>query len=167
MIKPDMSIKYLASFLIIALLIALMAYNGYRFMRIYSQADEQAPIQPFVATSYQKVTFPSPDMIISWNLFGKTKTVQNITAPKTRLQLKLIGIISSSSEQQARAIITDQSKKQNHYKVGDQIKKNVELKAIQNDHVVIINNGREEVVPLDRLKNKQSIIRKSLSNEFN
>jgi len=159
MIKQSPSIKSFIALLIMGLLLSLTVFNGFRFWKLMSEPVQQQAIKTDIPVVSKSKKYPTPQMIISWNLLGK-ETVKTVQAPKTTLRLTLIGIISSTDEQQAIAIVEDSSRKQNHYKVGDTIKNNVKVKAIQSDHIVIDNNSRDEIVQLKKLKSKSPIIKK-------
>ena len=159
MLKQNTSIKHFIVLLVIGSLLGLITLNSVRFFALFSQSETPAPVQANIPKVYAKPKLPSPQSIASWNLFGKA-AIQTTRAPKTNLQIKLIGIISSTSDGQARAIIEESPRKQKHFKVGDKIKNNVSIKSIQPDHIVIVHNSRDEIVPLDALKNKRSIIQK-------
>ena len=159
MLKQNTSIKHLIALLVIGCLLGLVALNSVRFMGLFSQPESSVSLQTNIPKVSAKQKLPSPEMISSWNLFGKAAT-ESTRAPKTNLRIKLIGIISSTSDGQARAIIEESSRKHKHYKVGDKIKNNVTIKSIQPDHIVIVHNSRDEIVPLNALRNKNSIIKK-------
>lgn len=159
MIKPKLSLKSSLALLVIGLLLGLIIVNGFRIWGLYSQPDEQLSVQIDKPSTFKSKKYPTPLMIVSWNLFGKD-AVKTVQAPKTTLRLNLIGIISSTADQEAVAIVETSPRKQNYYKVGDEIKKNVKVKSIQTDQIVIENNSRDEIVQLKKLKSKTPIIQK-------
>lgn len=163
MLKYSKSFKHLVVLVVIAFFLILITYNAYRFVGLLTLSKQEQPEEIQATLPVENVKIPSLQEISSWHLFGKVAP-KKVLAPKTRLSLTLIGIIASTEGSQARAIIADASKIQQHYKVGDKIKQNVMIKSIKADHVIIMHNSREEILPLDTLKNKNSIIRK-VTNE--
>lgn len=159
MTKQNPSIKSFIALLVIGLFLSLTTYNGYRSWDLMSNPVKPQTIQADLLSISQSKKYPTAPMIISWNLLGK-ETSRIVQAPKTTLRLKLIGIIGSTDDQQAIAIVEDSSRKHKHYKVGDKIKNNVKVKSIQPDHIVIEHNSRDEVVPLKKLNSNSPIIQK-------
>ena len=159
MVKSKLSLKHLIVITIIGLLLALTGINGMRLFHLMMPPPEEELAQSAIPQLNKAKKIPSPQVIASWNLFGQN-VVKAVQAPKTSLRLKLIGIISSTASSQARAIVEDSSRKQKHYKVGDEIKKNVTVKSIHPDHIVIVHNSRDEIVQLNTLKDKKSMIKK-------
>jgi len=159
MIKPNLSLKYVLIFAGIGLLLLLTAINGKRIFTLFTLPNEINQSQPNTHQIKQTRNIPSPQLIASWNLFG-IEAPKTIQAPKTKLRLKLIGVISSTIDSQARAIVQDSSSKQKYYKVGDEIKQNVIVKSIYPDHIVIEHNSRDEIIQLKTKKNENSIIKK-------
>jgi len=79
-----------------------------------------------------------------------TQVVQN--APKTTLNLTLVGTVSSSVPNQGVAVIANQGK-QATYGIDDVIKgTRAKLKAVLIDRVIINNNGRDETLMLKGIK---------------
>lgn len=73
-------------------------------------------------------------------------------ASETRLELSLRGAVFSTDPRQSRAIIAS-GDQQHVYRTGDQIKntvEGVELTAVFRDHVILVNNGKEERLGIDR-----------------
>ncbi len=143
----------------IGLLLLLIVYNGVKFYQLQTEpfiGSQVSAEQSVISQSKKNI---SPQTIIRWHLFGK-ETVKQVQAPKTTLRLKLIGIISSTNDNQARVIIEDSSRKQLFYKVGDKIKNNVTVKSIHPNHIVIMHNSREEIVQLKSSNTKETIITK-------
>ncbi|MCE0493852.1 type II secretion system protein GspC [Vibrio salinus] len=96
------------------------------------------------------------NIIRSANLFGiETKPVKavaevvNTHAPKTKLNLKLVGIVFSRSSVESLAIIASKGS-QDTYGIGDAIDRTrAKLKAVLADRVIIDNSGRDETLLLD------------------
>jgi general secretion pathway protein C len=84
-------------------------------------------------------------------------------APKTRLDLKLIGAFENGAL--GRAII-EHKKKQNSYGVGDKIVAvNAKVKEVYFAYVVIERNGREEIIELEKDKLDQKFVLKEKSEQ--
>lgn len=96
----------------------------------------------------------SPDTIASWHLFGQSTVSPPVTkpspvsAPDTRLNLKLYGVIASDGQYDAGAIIEDGHSTQKYYSIGDNIQPGVKLKEIYPDRVIIDRSGRLETLRL-------------------
>lgn len=94
--------------------------------------------------------------ISSAHLFGaeakvtvQAPSVVNTNAPKTKLDLKLVGLVVSESAENSLAIIASKGS-QATYGVGDSIDKSrAKLKAVLSDRVIIDNSGRDETLYLD------------------
>lgn len=101
------------------------------------------------------------------NLFGKAastarkttratpKPVQPAAAnqsnkPVTRLNLKLTGLVYAVDQSKASALIAS-GRKQDVYQVSDAILNNVTLESINEDHVVLSNRGRLEILRLSKV----------------
>lgn len=94
--------------------------------------------------------------INQWHLFGQAQKQQSktapapITAPETRLNLKLNGIIASDGENTAGAIIEKSAGKQEYFVLGDTISNGVTLKEVYKDRVILSRNGRLETLSLPK-----------------
>jgi len=151
--------KKIIVLLAILIFLSLTTFNGLNFYKMLTDKPESARRVPLTVAELQSKMIPPPNTISQWHLMG-IKSPEPIKAPKTTLQLKLVGIISSTVDGQARAIIEILPGKQKHFAAGDEIKKNVDIKSINIDYIVINHNSREEILPLNFLKSKKSIIKK-------
>lgn len=94
--------------------------------------------------------------INQWHLFGQAQKQQSktapapITAPETRLNLKLNGIIASDGENTAGAIIEKSVGKQEYFSIGDSISNGVTLKEVYKDRVILSRNNRLETLSLPK-----------------
>ncbi|MBT40963.1 MAG: type II secretion system protein GspC [Idiomarina sp.] len=90
--------------------------------------------------------------IQSLNLFGKVTTQASNNrrdAPKTALNIRLVGVSASSNPLRSAAII-EQSGKQQTYIVGDELgRSGVTVEEIYADRVLLDNNGRIETLQLE------------------
>ncbi|MGO1295678.1 MAG: type II secretion system protein GspC [Vibrio sp.] len=74
-----------------------------------------------------------------------------VDAPKTRLNLSLVGVVSSSNSHSSLAVISHQGS-QDTYGLGETIDgTSVKLKAVLPDRVIIDNAGRDETLMLSGL----------------
>lgn len=120
-----------------------------------NQDVKQAQVSLDSITSTQLFGAPPSDKAAS----SQTETV--ITAPETRLDLVLTGVIVNIANQsaQSRALIKNAEGEQNVYAVGDVITGNVKLHAIHPTRVILDRNGRYETLTLEQLSKKDSIER--------
>jgi type II secretion system protein C len=111
------------------------------------EADYRAPA---VAPKAAKTQYRIEDAIAA-NLLGnpiKKVAPQPKNVPKTTLQLELQGLLYSSRQDEARAIIKHQNKA-NLYSIGDKIKgTQVSIKDILETEVLLNRNGATESLPL-------------------
>ncbi|AUI85029.1 type II secretion system protein GspC [Vibrio azureus] len=97
------------------------------------------------------------------NLFGQYSEKKPVVveqpvvkdAPKTRLNLTLVGAVASSNLEVSLAVIANRGK-QATYGIGEQIDgTRAELKAVLVDRVIIENQGRDETLMLEGLEYKK------------
>ena len=90
--------------------------------------------------------------IQSLNLFGQADTSASSNrrdAPKTSLNIRLVGVSASSNPQRSAAII-EQAGQQQTYIVGDELgRSGVTVEEIYADRVLLDNNGRIETLQLE------------------
>jgi len=118
------------------------------------QKSDQIEFKP--ARSLETVAAANYGQIAKWHLFGQTKTVvqtpeRPIQAPETRLNLKLMGVLSSDEKVNAKAIIADPKGVQKSYGIGAQLPGDAELIEIHPDRVILLRNKRHETLRLERL----------------
>lgn len=85
------------------------------------------------------------------NLFGTTAatTTDSRNAPKTNLNVRLLGVSASSVPAKSAAII-EKDRQQEVYVIGDKIVgTNVGIEEIYSDHVILNNNGILETLELE------------------
>ncbi|WP_077315187.1 type II secretion system protein GspC [Vibrio palustris] len=84
-----------------------------------------------------------------------------VDAPKTRLNLLLVGVVSSSNSHSSLAVISHQGS-QDTYGIDETIDgTSVKLKAVLPDRVIINNGGRDETVMLNGLDYTKPTINKT------
>jgi len=121
-----------------------------------------------VKTTGHTTNRPSPTLsanalaqqIVSKHLFGKANSIDGkaVNAPETKLNLKLSGVIASTSVDGAVALIAPgKSAREKAYKVGDNLPGGAILKNISGDRVLLEYRGRMETLTLHRklLSDKQ------------
>ncbi|MCP3662589.1 MAG: hypothetical protein GY696_08860 [Gammaproteobacteria bacterium] len=127
--------------------------------------DDKSAVNPINANQ-TPYTHPVGDAqqdyakIADWHLFGKAPlaTTQEkpekvrIEAPKTRLKLKLLGVLASSSEDQSHAIIAEPGKPHKTYRVGDTLPGDAMLLTVESDRVILKRNNRHESLLLSKPK---------------
>ncbi len=145
----------------IAMLVLVVAWIAYS--EISSQRNKQAELAPQDVRAITRRSGPAYQVrhITSANLFGdpapKKEVVKNI--PTTTLQLKAIGILWASEQQQARAIIQSGNKPAKLYGVGDRIQgAGVSIDEIREGEILLDRNGAKEKLPLVKKKGSEGII---------
>lgn len=73
-------------------------------------------------------------------------------APPTNLQLTLLGSFVNPDSKRSTAIILVAGGKPRRLTVGEELNAGVRLQAVQQDHVVLSRNGREESLHFPRLR---------------
>ncbi len=99
--------------------------------------------------------------ISRWHLFGKAGAV-TVAAPKqevvpeTKLRLELRGILASPDAKFSRAIIFEPPRSEDTYGIGAALPGGATLVEINNDHIVLLRQGRREKLLLPREGMKSS-----------
>ena len=137
----------------------LIAALGYRMAELtwrvvpVTESEEIIPPEPAVATT--QIAKPVIEASISQsNLFGRVeiavapKVEEQVVVPETRLNLTLLGVISSSAVRTAKAIISDASGNEEYYSVGMQVPGGASLEEIHADYVMLKRNNRLEMLRL-------------------
>jgi len=70
-------------------------------------------------------------------------------APKTSLNLKLVGLMHSTDTKQARAIIESEPDGARSYSTRERVADKVEIYSIEPDRVILLHAGRKEALMLD------------------
>lgn len=108
-----------------------------------------------VNTSASRAPTVNVGSLTRLNLFGEssgessTSTQQAQNAPKTQLNLRLVGVSASSNPLRSAAII-EQGNSQQTYIIGDELQNaSVTVVEIYADRVILDNNGRLETLELE------------------
>ncbi|PTB84954.1 type II secretion system protein GspC [Pseudidiomarina aestuarii] len=111
-------------------------------------APEAGPLPPAQVQSRARVDVAGINRL---NLFGSTATVQQAStnAPKTQLNVRLMGVSAASAPERSAAII-EQRGTQEVYAVGEKLTgTQVTVHEIYADRVILDNNGRLETLELE------------------
>lgn len=147
--------------LVSLLLAAALAMAGVRLVQVLRPVQQEPPSASEAAVSRQPnpvERLPSAKDIAGWHLFGAAPAQERaapapITAPDTKLDLKLRGIVASTEAGSARAIIEDSTGRQSSYGLGDQLPGSALLREIHPVWVILERNQRYETLrmPKDEL----------------
>lgn len=90
----------------------------------------------------------------SWHLFGEANEVvpdvqEEINAPKTRLRLVLLGVFVATDKTQSSAIISEQGRDGEFFKVGDRVQGRTRLSQVYEDKVILDNSGKLETLTFE------------------
>lgn len=109
--------------------------------------------EPAKAKQVSTVVVQKHDMA-SWNLFGEAEQgdsteTEEINAPKTRLRLSLMGVFMAENAQQSSAIIAEQGREGEFFKVGDRVQGRARLSKVYEDKVILDNSGKFETLTFE------------------
>ncbi len=113
-----------------------------------------AKTAPSLPSSYNAIEDSTVDIaaLQRLNLFGQSAQTSSTTrrdAPKTSLNIRLVGVSASSNPLRSAAII-EQAGQQQTYIVGDKLgRSGVTVEEIYADRVLLDNNGRIETLQLE------------------
>ncbi|MCK6263321.1 type II secretion system protein GspC [Vibrio sp. ZSDE26] len=129
---------------------------GKMFWLLQSPEDSVSPwnAKPVSAQSQTQSSLDTSSLKNS-HLFGvyqqEAKVVEKPVvqdAPKTRLNLTLVGVVASSDDNKSLAVIANRGS-QSTYGINEQIEgTRAQLKAVFSDRVIIDNSGRDETLML-------------------
>lgn len=116
---------------------------------------------PSAAAGEQNSPLQEAAKVSGYHLFGavnatqsKPQQVEAASAPETRLSLTLFGVFVGDSPQMGSAII-GKGAEQNFYKVGQKIMAGVTLQEVYNDRVVILREGKSEVLKFPKTESAE------------
>ncbi|MFC1777669.1 type II secretion system protein GspC [Pseudomonadota bacterium] len=78
-------------------------------------------------------------------------------APKTSLNLKLVGLMYSTDKNQARAIIESEEDGARSFAIRERVAENAEIYRIESDRVILMHAGRQEALMLDPEQKSSSV----------
>ena len=149
----------LAAVLLAVILVALIADTA---ARLFWQAFSDRPVMAGTPERPAPVDQPAADpaenpgaAVADLQLFGPADPRDRVAdipddAPQTRLNLSLRGLFHSESQDRALAIIAAGSNTENIYRVGDELPGGASIDAIRVDRVVLLRDGRHEILTLPK-----------------
>jgi general secretion pathway protein C len=141
------------------LLVALLAWSLAQLSWRLLPQDEAALAVPVIAGDTAAPVRSAPvslEQVAALHLFGDAdeprapETAAPITAPETRLNLKLKGVAALDSQQQALAIIAEGRGEEKAYRVGQTLPGGAVLHEIRADRVILQRGGRFETLTLPK-----------------
>lgn len=141
------------------LLIVLLAQDLARLSWILLPLPSISPVtigeSHHSPTSAANTNTPETDygVIADWHLFGRIQAAKPepppvITAPETKLNLRLVGTFYTQNGGKARALIAEGSGEVRSYPVGAELPGGARLEQILRDRVVLSRNGQLETLSL-------------------
>jgi general secretion pathway protein C len=116
--------------------------------------QEIAKARPSSAKGYRKPPLSSYRAITERNIFGSLESASEKIKPSeyenlepTTLKLALVGIVEGSDKDAAAFIEETDKRRQELYRVGEQVK-NATIKAIIDGKVVLSVNGKDEILTM-------------------
>ena len=141
--------------LAIMLMVALSFRLAELTWRIVPFTETEEIIPPEAPATSAQTAKPQIEVSISQaNLFGRVEIAatpqveEQVVVPETRLNLTLLGVISSSIAGTAKAIISDASGNEEYYSIGMQVPGGASLEEIHADYVMLKRNNRLEMLRL-------------------
>lgn len=89
--------------------------------------------------------------IKAWRLFGVEEAdtgIASVSAPETRLKLKLLGLFNNNSSGQGWAIVQSDKGASKLYRVGEKVNSDASIKAIASNYVLLEREGALERLSL-------------------
>jgi general secretion pathway protein C len=112
--------------------------------------DERLPV--VAASNSSSRSAVSIDRIRSWEVFGNAERIEQVVAvteaPDTRLRLELLGLFQHPESALASAIIAEQGRDGELFRVGDRVPGNATLEEILPDRVILLRAGQREALRL-------------------
>ena len=138
------------------LLLIAVAFGVAQLLWAMVPTPEAARWHPIPAPLSASTTNGSTSLntVINAHVFGLYRTSATTdlsSAPETRLDLKLIGIIAGSRAEESRALIAQQGSIEKSFAIGDDIVRGVTLQAIFPDRVILSRDGQLETLRIDPL----------------
>ncbi|MHA7924771.1 MAG: type II secretion system protein N [Marinobacter sp.] len=132
-----------------AAMVALTAWQGYRFWQMESQQGNFDTAQPLVSDPAAGREPPSVNLS-SLDLFGAVSgesapaELDTENLPETNLRLFLRGVLAADGEFPGSALIEDDKSKTEAYLVGDELPGNATLRSVHPNRVIIERSGKLE-----------------------
>ena len=132
-----------------AAMVALTAWQGYRFWQMESQPGNYQTAQPLVTDPAASREPPSVNLS-SLDLFGAASgeaapaEMDTENLPETNLRLFLRGVLAADGEFPGSALIEDDKSNTEAYLVGDELPGNAKLRSVHPNRVIIERSGKLE-----------------------
>lgn len=136
-----------------------------------AQASVSNKVKHSVAQSNGQASDKNLFEVSAYHLFGdakKTLVTQQkmIDAPETRLRLTLKGILDSTNDSEALAIISSSKGQDKTYRIGDKVTGGAVLHAVYADRVILKRNGKLETLRLPKPKiDSQAFLRSPVKSQ--
>ena len=147
---------------VVIVLSALLAYQLALFT--WALLPEESVQYSWTAPNEKSnTTQVSHQALLQLNIFGKkakgqTQSHRNIDAPKTRLKVNLVGVVSSSDPLFSSAIISYKNQQASYF-IGSKIQgANTEVSDILSDRVILNVNGAMQTLMLDQFSKSSAPI---------
>lgn len=155
---PNMLKSFGKALIALGLNLVALAVLGWVGWDAYQRGlfDQQrfAPVTAKAEPVAVKTAAVNINQVVRAHLFGREQRVSKpvkVTAPPTRLNLKLVGVLASGSDAGGLALIEITRGRQQVVRVGQPIgKTGATLNKVLRDHVLIERNGRLEKLALNR-----------------
>ncbi|WP_449286967.1 type II secretion system protein N [Marinobacter sp. PE14] len=132
-----------------AAMVALTAWQGYRFWQMEGQQGQHTNVQPLVSDPAAGREPPSVNLS-SLDLFGAATgesgpaEIDTENLPETNLRLFLRGVLAADGDFPGSALIEDDKSKTEAYLVGDELPGNATLRSVHPNRVIIERSGKLE-----------------------
>ncbi|MGQ0701209.1 MAG: type II secretion system protein GspC [Panacagrimonas sp.] len=144
-----------------AVLVVLLAYAlatlAWKLVPVPAGSGWTPPAVSGSSTGAGKIqSGPNVESIASAHLFGQYQAPAEpalselSSAPDTRLDLTLMGILSATAERGSRALISSSDGQEKPYAIGDDVVRDTRLQAIFPDRVILARAGQLETLRLDK-----------------
>ena len=156
--------RHLATAVLLCLLLGI-AWNSYAFFS--TDLPKYDPLHPSISeTKAPKQTIQSPEKIQSWNIFGSyqeelAQSYEELRESKT--SISLLGTFFNQSGTRSSAIISLNNGEPTLLTPSSEISRNIFLKDITSQSIIIDNNGTTEKVSLSDFKSVAGINNKKPS----
>ncbi|WP_417568066.1 type II secretion system protein N [Marinobacter sp.] len=130
-------------------MVALTAWQGYRFWQMESRHDDFNMAQPLGSETDPAREPPNVDLS-SLALFGEatgdstSAVIDTENLPETNLRLFLRGVLAADGDFPGSALIEDDKSKTEAYLVGDELPGNAKLRSVHPNRVIIERAGKLE-----------------------
>ncbi len=141
------------AYLLNGLLLLGLLFSLWRWLDALAPARVQYQ-RPVAETATTAARPGKPVAVSRLHLFGRhdSRATAQALPPKSRLKLSLQGTLMAPERAQRRAFIADASGQQNSYAEQDELPDGARLLTIQQDHVVILHNGRKETLRMGKVR---------------